>query len=271
MLHASGLVDFYKTEKEGQDRIENLAELVNAAEAFVTQEGFGKDAVALPVDETGGPGGWRWACRRRAGAGRDARRRDRRNHVSPLAAFLTHAALEAGDNQAQAGQDAIQLMTVHSAKGLEFDAVFITGSKRPVPARERAVRHRRPGRRAPADVRGHHARAQAAVPELQPDPHAARPDPLQRQEPLLRRTARGRAEVADAAQPGLRLGLCAEYQQAWQRGTGLGSSSAPGGGAAGQPAYTAPPLPRPCRRPAPATACGWARRCSTPSSAKAWC
>jgi DNA helicase-2/ATP-dependent DNA helicase PcrA len=42
-------------------------------------------------------------------------------------AFLTHAALEAGDNQAQAGQDAIQLMTVHAAKGLEFDAVFITG------------------------------------------------------------------------------------------------------------------------------------------------
>ncbi len=47
--------------------------------------------------------------------------------LSPLAAFLSHAALEAGDNQAQAGQDAVQLMTVHSAKGLEFDAVFITG------------------------------------------------------------------------------------------------------------------------------------------------
>ncbi|RZI94654.1 MAG: DNA helicase II, partial [Rubrivivax sp.] len=47
--------------------------------------------------------------------------------LSPLAAFLTHAALEAGDNQAQAGQDAVQLMTVHSAKGLEFDGVFITG------------------------------------------------------------------------------------------------------------------------------------------------
>ncbi len=45
----------------------------------------------------------------------------------PLAAFLSHAALEAGDNQAQAGQDAIQLMTVHSSKGLEFDCVFITG------------------------------------------------------------------------------------------------------------------------------------------------
>ena len=47
--------------------------------------------------------------------------------MSPLAAFLTHASLEAGDNQAQAGSDAVQLMTVHSAKGLEFDAVFITG------------------------------------------------------------------------------------------------------------------------------------------------
>jgi DNA helicase-2/ATP-dependent DNA helicase PcrA len=47
--------------------------------------------------------------------------------MSPLAAFLTHAALEAGDNQAQEGQDAIQLMTVHSSKGLEFDCVFITG------------------------------------------------------------------------------------------------------------------------------------------------
>jgi DNA helicase-2/ATP-dependent DNA helicase PcrA len=47
--------------------------------------------------------------------------------MSPLAAFLTHASLEAGDNQAQAGDDAIQLMTVHASKGLEFDVVFITG------------------------------------------------------------------------------------------------------------------------------------------------
>ena len=47
--------------------------------------------------------------------------------MSPLAAFLTHASLEAGENQADEGQDALQLMTVHSAKGLEFDAVFITG------------------------------------------------------------------------------------------------------------------------------------------------
>ena len=112
MLHSSGLIDFYRTDKEGQDRIENLEELVNAAESFVTQEGFGKDAVALPVDEQG------------AATAPDA---ETGEIMSPLAAFLTHASLEAGDNQAQAGQDAIQLMTVHSAKGLEFDAVFITG------------------------------------------------------------------------------------------------------------------------------------------------
>ncbi len=47
MLQASGLVDFYRTEREGQDRIENLEELVNAAQAFVTVEGFGRDAVGL--------------------------------------------------------------------------------------------------------------------------------------------------------------------------------------------------------------------------------
>ncbi|MDF3883275.1 3'-5' exonuclease, partial [Cupriavidus basilensis] len=47
--------------------------------------------------------------------------------MTPLVAFLTHASLEAGDNQAQAGQDAVQMMTVHAAKGLEFNAVFITG------------------------------------------------------------------------------------------------------------------------------------------------
>jgi DNA helicase-2/ATP-dependent DNA helicase PcrA len=119
MLHASGLVEFYKTDKEGRDRIENLEELVNAAEAFVTQEGFGKDAVALPVDEQGGA-----ADTAAPDAAPDA---ETGEIQSPLAAFLTHAALEAGDNQAQAGADAIQLMTVHSAKGLEFDAVFLTG------------------------------------------------------------------------------------------------------------------------------------------------
>ncbi len=116
VLAHTGLVDFYRTDKEGQDRIENLEELVNAAESFVTQEGFGKDAVALPIDEQGA-----------AASGVATPDADTGEIMSPLAAFLTHASLEAGDNQAQAGADAIQLMTVHSAKGLEFDAVFITG------------------------------------------------------------------------------------------------------------------------------------------------
>jgi DNA helicase-2/ATP-dependent DNA helicase PcrA len=125
MLGASGLVAFYKTDKEGQDRIENLEELVNAAEAFVTQEGFGKDAIALPVDEHAGrPAAGTPPAVAAVDLTPDA---ETGEIMSPLAAFLTHASLEAGDNQAQAGQDAIQLMTVHSAKGLEFDCVFITG------------------------------------------------------------------------------------------------------------------------------------------------
>jgi len=125
MLQASGLVDFYQTDKEGKDRLENLAELVNAAEAFVTQEGFGKDAVALPVDEHAGSIS---AGTPAAVASVDLTPDAETGEImSPLAAFLTHASLEAGDNQAQAGQDAVQLMTVHSAKGLEFDCVFITG------------------------------------------------------------------------------------------------------------------------------------------------
>jgi DNA helicase II / ATP-dependent DNA helicase PcrA len=136
MLQASGLVAFYKTDREGQDRLENLEELVNAAEAFVTQEGFGKDAVALPVDEHAREAGraeFNTPDAEPAQGTVEALARaltpdaETGEIMSPLAAFLTHASLEAGDNQAQAGQDAIQLMTVHSAKGLEFDCVFITG------------------------------------------------------------------------------------------------------------------------------------------------
>jgi DNA helicase II / ATP-dependent DNA helicase PcrA len=131
VLEHSGLVEHYKADREGADRIENLNELVNAAESFVTQEGFGRDAVALPVDEL---------RQSPASQGLDANLplldepmealapdAETGETLSPLAAFLTHAALESGDNQAQAGQDAIQLMTVHAAKGLEFDCVFITG------------------------------------------------------------------------------------------------------------------------------------------------
>jgi DNA helicase-2/ATP-dependent DNA helicase PcrA len=137
MLQESGLIAHYKNERDGADRIENLEELVNAAESFVTQEGFGRDAVALPVDELG-PGLLRQSP---ASQGLDPSEpvenepapdyvppdAETGETLSPLAAFLTHAALESGDNQAQAGQEAIQLMTVHSAKGLEFDCVFVSG------------------------------------------------------------------------------------------------------------------------------------------------
>ncbi|MES2508588.1 MAG: UvrD-helicase domain-containing protein [Pseudomonadota bacterium] len=136
VLQHSGLEEHYKLEKEGQDRLENLAELVNAAESFVGNEGFGRDAVALPVDELGAR-----MSQSPASQGLDpsapvldealpemlAPDLETGETLSPLAAFLTHAALEAGDNQAKAGQDAVQLMTVHSSKGLEFDCVFIAG------------------------------------------------------------------------------------------------------------------------------------------------
>jgi len=105
VIQHSGLIQHYLTEREGQDRVENLQELINAATAFIAEEGYGQDAAAAMLPGENDPG----------------------IEVSPLAAFLSHASLEAGDNQAQAGQDAVQLMTVHSAKGLEFVAVFITG------------------------------------------------------------------------------------------------------------------------------------------------
>jgi DNA helicase-2/ATP-dependent DNA helicase PcrA len=103
------LIEHYQAEREGADRVENLQELVSAAESFVSVEGFGRDAVALPVDMDTGEAA------------------ETGETLSPLAAFLTHAALESGENQALAGAEAIQMMTVHAAKGLEFDAVFITG------------------------------------------------------------------------------------------------------------------------------------------------
>ena len=106
VIQHSGLIQHYLTEREGQDRVENLQELVNAATAFIAEEGYGQNAEAVLLPGEIDPGTL---------------------EASPLAGFLSHASLEAGDNQAQAGQDAIQLMTVHSAKGLEFTAVFITG------------------------------------------------------------------------------------------------------------------------------------------------
>ncbi len=137
VLDHSGLMEHYKNDKEGADRVENLEELVSAAESFVTQEGFGRDAVALPVDEvanapmlsvTLGQSPASQGLEPDLAAPVDTiLNQDTGETMSPLAAFLTHAALESGDNQAKTGQDAVQMMTVHSSKGLEFDAVFITG------------------------------------------------------------------------------------------------------------------------------------------------
>lgn len=93
----SGLRQHYLGEKEGEDRVANLDELVSAAVAFMNQD------IGVQVDENGEVA------------------------QSLLTQFLTHASLEAGEHQADAGRDALQLMTVHAAKGLEFKAVFISG------------------------------------------------------------------------------------------------------------------------------------------------
>jgi len=108
VIARSCLVEHYKTEREGQDRIENLAELSNAASAFTDEE----------------------------------RETESGETVDPLTAFLTHAALEAGEHQAGEGQDALQMMSVHSAKGLEFDAVFITGLEEGLFPHEQSVTER---------------------------------------------------------------------------------------------------------------------------------
>ncbi len=90
VIHASGLVDFFKKDKgeKGETRVENLLELVSAARSFEPD----------PASE-----------------------------MSPLDEFLSHAALEAGEGQADAWEDCVQLMTMHSAKGLEFPLVFLAG------------------------------------------------------------------------------------------------------------------------------------------------
>ncbi len=126
MIDKSGLIQHYQGEKEGADRIENLEQLVSAATLFVSEEGFGMDAPALLGPQAQPQGAVPVLT---TGDGVEVIDADAPlvTVMSPLSAFLSHASLEAGDNQAQAGQDAIQLMTVHSAKGLEFDAVFITG------------------------------------------------------------------------------------------------------------------------------------------------
>jgi DNA helicase-2/ATP-dependent DNA helicase PcrA len=104
-IDKSGLKAHYEADKEGQERLENLNELVTAAARFDAEGSalYAEEATGSPPDEAA------------------------RAQPSPLHDFLAHASLEAGENQAAAGEDALQLMTVHSAKGLEFHTVFISG------------------------------------------------------------------------------------------------------------------------------------------------
>ncbi|MBE0548617.1 MAG: UvrD-helicase domain-containing protein [Rubrivivax sp.] len=222
VLQHSGLLDFYRTEREGQDRIENLEELVNAAESFVTQEGFGKDAVALYVDELSGLAP--------AGGGIDgggaipgvAPDPGSGEIMSPLAAFLTHASLEAGDNQAQAGADAIQLMTVHSAKGLEFDAVFITGIEEGLFPHEQSL--------SDADgVEEERRLMYVAITRARRRLYMSFSQTrMLHGQTRYNPKSRFFDELPDAAlkwitprQQGFGSGYAREYQQAWQRGSGL--------------------------------------------------
>ncbi|HJW24219.1 MAG TPA: UvrD-helicase domain-containing protein [Rhodocyclaceae bacterium] len=108
VVEKSGLAQHYRTEKEGQERLENLDELVNAAASFVAEDGT--------IAEHGA-----------------------------LVSFLTHASLEGGEHQAGEGQEAVQLMTVHAAKGLEFNVVFITGLEQGLFPHENSVLEGRDG------------------------------------------------------------------------------------------------------------------------------
>jgi DNA helicase-2/ATP-dependent DNA helicase PcrA len=145
VVERSGLVEHYRSEREGQDRVENLRELVNAAAAFLAESGVGQDvpadagvsrAAAPQPGEAEAPPGDTAPAEAAASGVVDA---DALPQATPLAAFLAHASLEAGDNQAGEGADALQMMTVHSAKGLEFDAVFITGLEEGLFPHENAV------------------------------------------------------------------------------------------------------------------------------------
>lgn len=100
VVYDTGLIEHYRSQKgEQQERINNLEELINAAIAFKPEDFSYESPDDNPTD----------------------------NPLSAALAFLSSASLEAGEHQAGEGEEALQLMTVHAAKGLEFDAVFLTG------------------------------------------------------------------------------------------------------------------------------------------------
>jgi len=107
ILERSRLKDHYAAEKDGQDRLENLNELINAAALFAEDFEHGLEPAGESQDDVAVVA--------------------TTPEQQVLMGFLSHASLEAGEREAAAGQDALQLMTIHSAKGLEFSAVFISG------------------------------------------------------------------------------------------------------------------------------------------------
>jgi superfamily I DNA/RNA helicase len=102
--------------RDGADRLDNLDELVNAAQGFLREADLAVDAPMLAPDAADATGA-----------------------TDPLTAFLAHAALEAGETQAAEGRPALQLMTVHAAKGLEFPRVYIAGAEEGILPHVRSV------------------------------------------------------------------------------------------------------------------------------------
>jgi len=178
VLERSTLIEHYRNEREGADRIENLEQLVSAATLFVSEEGFGQDAPAQlgpkvqPLENLQIVSGEDQIFEEDAPLSAV---------MSPLSAFLSHASLEAGENQAQIGQDALQLMTVHSAKGLEFDAVFITGLEEGLFPHENSAKETDGLEEERRLMYVAITRAKTApVSQLRANQNAARPDSLQR-------------------------------------------------------------------------------------------
>lgn len=117
VIEASGLLEMYLKEKgeKGLARKENLQELVSAAREFdIDQYLYDTE---LEAEEAGLP----------ESADGETGLPVMEDEMPPLVAFLSHASLEAGEAQAEKYEDSVQLMTLHSAKGLEFPVVFLTG------------------------------------------------------------------------------------------------------------------------------------------------
>ena len=121
-IERSTLLQHYQNEKDGANRIENLSELVGAAKDFLKESGIDEALPALTVLQFSADDSYDFMGDDEEGAVLPLT-----SEMTILTAFLTSASLEAGEGQPGEHEDALQLMTVHAAKGLEFDAVFVSG------------------------------------------------------------------------------------------------------------------------------------------------